>query len=264
MPHRSSRNEFGAHKEDSHHGRLLLAPAPLANDGPVGLIPEHLQWVRAARHFLVETPKTARQVLHRWAHPLPIAQLTLLPIPDHLTPVWLDEALAPCLNGQDAVLLSDAGAPAIADPGAAVVAAAHARAIPVVPLIGPSAILLALMGSGLPGQRFAFHGYLPVEASECRKRLRALEQESRQKAQTQLFIETPYRNDRLLALLLETLQPTTWLTLAMALTAPGGWVRTRSVAEWRQERPTVGKSPAVFAFAAMPVEIQARSPASGR
>lgn len=145
--------------------------------------------------------------------------------------------------------MSDAGCPGVADPGAALVARAHGRGIAVVPLVGPSALLLALMGSGLEGQRFAFHGYLPIPAPERATAIAALEAKSRAQRQSQFFIETPYRNDRMLETLVQVLAPTTLLCVACHLTQPDQWIRTAPVARWRTEPlPTLGKRPTVFGF----------------
>jgi 16S rRNA (cytidine1402-2'-O)-methyltransferase len=143
-------------------------------------------------------------------------------------------------------LISEAGAPAIADPGAALVRQAHARGFRVAPLVGPSALLLALMASGLEGQRFAFHGYLPVDKSQLARRLQEHEAESRRLRQTQIFIETPYRNDRLMSALLRTCDPDTLVCLATDLTLATESVRTATVAEWRRQPATIGKRPTVF------------------
>ena len=158
----------------------------------------------------------------------------------------LDGLLAPLLAGSDAALLSEAGAPAVADPGAALVRRAHRLGIRVAPLVGPSAILLALMASGLEGQRFAFHGYLPVEEAALAKRLKALEADSRRERRTEIFIETPYRNDRLLRLIVATCAPATLLSVAADLTAPTETIATQPIAAWRREPRAIGKRPAVF------------------
>jgi 16S rRNA (cytidine1402-2'-O)-methyltransferase len=154
--------------------------------------------------------------------------------------------LAPLREGRPMGLLSEAGCPAIADPGAALVEAAHREGFRVVPLVGPSSIVLALMASGLEGQRFAFCGYLPREAVERTKKIRDLERRSKLDHETQIFIETPYRNDVLLAALLESCRDTTRLCIAADLTLPGETVRTKPVAEWRRARTPIGRRPAVF------------------
>ena len=165
---------------------------------------------------------------------------------EHTPPASVPRLLAPLREGRPLGLLSEAGCPAIADPGAALVEAAHAAGFRVVPLIGPSAITLALMASGLEGQRFAFCGYLPREARERARRIKELEQRSRREQETEIFIETPYRNDALLGALLDTCAPATRLCVAADLTLATESVRTHSVADWRRSRATLGKRPAVF------------------
>src|SRR5687768_4296427 len=154
--------------------------------------------------------------------------------------------LQPLREGRPMGLLSEAGCPAIADPGAALVDAAHREGFRVVPLIGPSSLMLALMASGLEGQRFAFCGYLPREAPQREQRIRQLEKRSREEVETELFIETPYRNDALLAALLKTCAPTTKLCVAADLTLATELVRTKTIAGWRRDGGAVGKRPAVF------------------
>lgn len=232
-------------------GRLLLIPTPLGDGGPPLLPPEHVREIQRLRRFVVENEKPARAALKRLGHPGPIAALLLQRLPESPAPAALDVLLAPCLEGEDLGLMSDAGCPGVADPGAALVARAHRRGIAVVPLVGPSAILLALMGSGLDGQRFAFHGYLPIPPSERAAAIAALEAESRARRQSQFFIETPYRNERMLETLAQVLVPTTLLCVACHLTQPDQWIRTAPVARWRAEPlPTLGKRPTVFGFLA--------------
>ena len=159
-----------------------------------------LALARGIEHWVVETPKAARAFLKAIGHPRPLAQLVIHALPERADAAALAALLAPARAGHAVGLVSDAGAPAVADPGAALVAAAHASGIAVVPLVGPSSILLALMASGLSGQAFAFHGYLPVRESERAARLRELEADSRAHARTQIFIETPFRNAAMLAI----------------------------------------------------------------
>jgi len=159
----------------------------------------------------------------------------------------LPRLLAPALSGTDLGLISEAGCPVIADPGAALVALAHQQGVQVVPMVGPSSILLALMGSGLSGQSFAFHGYLPSEAPEREKRLRELEKESRQRQRTQIFIETPYRNRQMLESLVNTCAPGTRICIATDLTLADEQITTRPVADWRrQQLPEINRRPTVF------------------
>ena len=214
-------------------------------------------------HWVAENSKTTRAFLKRVAAvqplTLPVQQIliTELPRPQKgLKPGQaagsdLSPLLAPALAGQDIGLLSEAGMPAVADPGALLVQAAHTLGVPVLPLSGPSALLLALAASGLNGQSFAFVGYLPVEAAARNARIRELEATSRRLNQTQIAIETPYRNDALLAALVDTLQPGTRLSVASGLSLPQGQCQTRTVQAWRQ-RPdrNAGRLPAVFCWLA--------------
>jgi 16S rRNA (cytidine1402-2'-O)-methyltransferase len=171
---------------------------------------------------------------------MPVRELSIVAIEQASDP------LAPLRAGRPLGLLSEAGCPAIADPGAALIEAAHAAGFRVVPLIGPSSIALALMASGLEGQRFAFCGYLPREGNERAKRIRELETRSRRERETEIFIETPYRNDALLGALLEACAPTTRLCVAADLTLASESIRSQTIADWRRRRAAIGKRPAVF------------------
>lgn len=216
----------------------------------------------ALRHWAVEDARSARAFLKRVATLAPLAvplqELAIVELPrarkgSHagLPPAAWQDLLAPAQAGHDLGLLCEAGLPAVADPGADLVAAAHAAGLRVLPLAGPSALLLALAGSGLNGQSFTFVGYLPQEAQARSHRLRELEALSRQQRQTQLFIETPYRNPALTTALLATLQATTRLAIACGLTLPAGWVRCHSVDQWRRAPPVVSdRLPAVYALLA--------------
>jgi 16S rRNA (cytidine1402-2'-O)-methyltransferase len=197
-----------------------------------------LTTIRTIKDFLVENAKSARAFLG--ALGMPVRELDLRMIGEERDP------LAPLRQKRPLGLLSEAGCPAIADPGAAVVEAAHREGFRVVPLVGPSSIVLALMASGLEGQRFAFCGYLPRESADRNRKIRALEQRSRREKETQIFIETPYRNDVLLAALLETCAPGTRLCVAADLTLPTESISTRTVGEWRRAQAVIGRRPAVF------------------
>lgn len=249
-------------------GRLVLVPSTLdlqAAPTPITEVLSHGAIARAAgiEHWVVENAKAARAFLKRvgevvpLAQPLQALQLAELPRPrkgapaDDTDPKAWASLLAPALAGQTLGLLSDAGLPAVADPGARLVAAAHAHGVVVEVLAGASSLTLALAASGLNGQRFAFEGYLPQDSSERARRVKALEQRSRQEGQTQLVIETPYRNQALADALLATLQPGTRLSLACGLTSPGGFCATRTVADWRRQPPVLPDTlPAVFLWLA--------------
>ena len=229
-------------------GRLFLVPAWLAEDTP----PEHavpaaaLGRIRALEHFVVEDAKSARRYLAACGHPKPMRDLVFAELNEHTPPGAVPALLDPALAGHDIGLLSEAGLPAVADPGALLVAQAHARGIAVAPLVGPSSILLALMASGLEGQRFRFHGYLPTDPAARRARLAELERDSAKASETQIFIETPYRNDGLLADVLQSCRNATRLAVAADLTGPTEWIRMDAVAGWRDRPAAIGKRPAIF------------------
>jgi 16S rRNA (cytidine1402-2'-O)-methyltransferase len=228
--------------------RLHLLPAWLSEDtAPEDVVPAAvLAQIRALDTFIVEDAKSARAYLAACKHPRPIRGLTLLELNEHTPDAAIPGLLDAIAAATEAGLLSEAGLPAIADPGAALVAAAHARGIAVVPHVGPSSILLALMASGLEGQRFRFLGYLPADAAARRTRLAEIERDSIQGRETQVFIETPYRNDALLADVLHSCRASTRLAVAADLTSPKEWIRSDSVEAWRSRPAAIGKRPAIF------------------
>lgn len=198
-------------------------------------------------HFVAENAKTARAELKRIGHPLPMRDLVIEELPKALTATDIDRLLTPLRQGHDLGLLSEAGCPAVADPGALLVRRAHELGLPVKPLVGPSSLLLALMASGLDGQRFAFHGYLPARDPERSKRIAELEKESARQQQTQLFIETPYRNQTLFAALLAACRPQTRLCLATDLSLASEQIQTLRIADWKSAPlPDIEKRPTVF------------------
>jgi len=252
------------------HGRLLLMPNTLdlgATEVPLTDVLAGGVIAAASRllHWVVEDARSARAFLNRVSKIAPLAQplqqtlISELPRPPKGAPrpapatgpsPWA-ALLAPALAGHDIGLLSEAGLPGVADPGALLVAAAHDLGIPVVALSGPSSITLAIAASGLNGQSFVFHGYLPAEAGARRARLRELEAASRKLQQTQVFIETPYRNAAMLETCLEALQPATRLAIACGLTLAEGWAHTRGVAQWRAAQAALpDRVPAVFSLLA--------------
>ena len=232
----------------SRAGTLYLVPNLLGVVPPADVLPERtIAVARGLQHWVVETPKPARAFLKALAVTTPIAELDLRALPDNADAPTLHALLAPARSGKAIGLLSDAGCPAVADPGARLVAAAHALGIGVVPLVGPSSILLALMASGMNGQRFAFHGYLPVPAQARGDALRRLESESRARQCAQLFIETPYRNESMLRTISEVLDPATIVCVAADLTLPTAAVERRTAAAWAREDVTrFAKRPAIF------------------
>ena len=229
-------------------GRLFLVPAWLSEDiAPAAGVPAPvLERIRALDAFVVENAKSARRYLAACGHPLPMRDIAMMELNEHTPRDEVAALLAPVLQGRDLGVLSEAGVPAVADPGAMLVAEAHARGIAVVPLVGPSSVLLALMASGLEGQRFRFVGYLPAESAARRAAIAELERHSARHAETQVFIETPYRNDALLADLLAACKPATRLAVAADLTAPTEWIRMAPVEQWRARAESVGKRPAIF------------------
>jgi len=202
--------------------------------------------IRGLDTFIVENAKSARAWLAACGHPRPLREVGMVELNEHTRAANIPALLDPIVAGRDTGLLSEAGLPAIADPGALLVAAAHARGIKVVPHVGPSSIVLALMASGLDGQRFRFHGYLPAESAARRAKVAELERHSANNAETQVFIETPYRNDALLGDILQSCRPATRLAVAAELTSPNEWIRSDSVDGWRARPATIGKRPAIF------------------
>jgi len=224
-------------------GILYAIPTPLGGTAADALPASALATVRTLRHFVVENAKSARAFLKEIGMPCAIQELDIsvleADVAKHVKKLEADQSIG---------LLSEAGCPAIADPGAMLVAAAQDAGIRVVPLVGPSSIVLALMASGLEGQRFAFCGYLPRETEERKKRIRELEARSRRERETQIFIETPYRNEVLLDALLEVLSEKTRLCTATDLTTETESVRTMTIKSWRKQQITIGKRPTVFLF----------------
>ncbi len=229
-------------------GTLFLVPNLLGAIPPDSVLPARtIAVARGLTHWVVETPKAARAFIKTLEPPSPIAEMTIAELGDSPSVAGLAALLAPLRTGSDVGLLSDAGCPGVADPGAALVAAAHAAALRVVPLVGPSALLLALMASGMNGQRFAFHGYLPVKADERATALRKLESESRAQRQAQLFIETPYRNEAMLGSIAASLQPATQVCIAADLTLPTETILRASAREWqRLDHAQFARRPALF------------------
>lgn len=225
-------------------GRLFLIPTDLASGTLEAWVGRRLRdAVKELRHFVVEHPKTARQFLKSLGLPLPELQLDVLD--EHSKPADA-VALARILESSDLGLLSEAGCPAIADPGALLVEEAHRIGARVIPLVGPSSIVMALMASGLNGQRFTFNGYLPQRAPEREQAIQRIEERSMREGESQIFIEAPYRNDQMLAALLATCNPATRLCLATDLTAEGEQVMTKTIGDWAKALPKLDRRPTVF------------------
>lgn len=228
-------------------GKLYLIPTTLGDTEPLEVLPISVkQAIEKINHFIVEHEKTARRFIKKIQPRKSQSALHVMTLNKFTDTMEIPAFLEPCKKGNDVGILSESGSPAIADPGAEVVQLAHEQGIRVVPLVGPSSILLGLMASGLNGQQFAFHGYLPIEQAERRKAIKALERNSKELDQTQLFIETPYRNNKLMEDLIKTLSPLTRLCVAADLTLPTEFIVTRNVGDWKGKAPDLHKRPTLF------------------
>lgn len=229
------------------YGKLYLIPTPLGEGNPADVLPAPvLELLPSLQCFVVEEVRTARRFLSQAGLKGHIEGLEFHQLNEHTPPAQVEEYLQLFNGGRSVGLLSEAGLPAVADPGSLLVALCHRHGIEVVPLVGPSSLMLALMSSGLNGQSFAFVGYIPAKADERRSALKALEKRSAAARQTQILIETPYRNDALLADMLQCLGPGTRLCIAANLTCPDAFIRTRTVAQWKTAPVSIGKRPCVF------------------
>lgn len=223
-----------------------MLPAPLGDNEPAEVIPASVLAAACSLNcFVVEEVRTARRFLSRYGLKGRIDTLEFHTLNEHTTPAEV-EALLPLFNGRDVGLITEAGLPAVADPGSALVQLCHRNGIRVVPMVGPSSLMLALMASGLNGQSFAFLGYIPAKTDERRAAIRNIEKTSASRKQTQIMIETPYRNDSLLKDLREQLSPGTSLCVAADLTLPTEFIATKTIAQWRKTDITIGKRPCVF------------------
>ena len=228
-------------------GRLLLIPSPLGDNDPMEVIPGPvLDALQSISTFVVEEVRTARRYLSKAGLKGKIGDLEFHQLNEHTTPVEVESYLSLFDDGRDVGLITEAGLPAVADPGAQLVALCHRHCIEVIPFVGPSSLMLALMASGLNGQSFAFLGYLPAKTEERRAALRNIEKRSSAANQTQIFIETPYRNDSLFKDILSSCQGRTRITVAANITMPDAYIRTLSVAQWKKETLVIGKRPCVF------------------
>lgn len=228
-------------------GDLYLIPTTLGDNEPLEVLPlfvkkiiEDLDW------FIVENEKSARRYIKRITPKKSQPDLNLLKLDKYADSIEVRGYLDICEKGESIGLLSEAGVPAIADPGAEIVKMAHEKGIRVIPLVGPSSIIMAMMASGLNGQNFAFNGYLPIDTAERRKMIKSLERLSKEKDQTQIFIETPYRNDKMFADLKSTLTPAAKLCIACDITLANEYIRTYTISEWKSKQPDLNKRPAIF------------------
>jgi 16S rRNA (cytidine1402-2'-O)-methyltransferase len=228
-------------------GKLFLVPVTLGESKLAAVIPQEVQQcVRMLEYFIAENPKAARAYLKQVGMAKPLQELHIAALNEHTPDAAVAGLAAPLLAGNDVGVMSEAGCPGIADPGAKLVRYAHQHAIRVVPLVGPSSILLALMASGLNGQSFAFHGYLPVADVEREKALRELEKQSRRLKQTQIFMETPYRNQKLVHSILDACAGTTLLCVAADITLAAEEIGTKTVAAWKKSPPQVDSRQVMF------------------
>lgn len=228
-------------------GKLYLIPSPLGENDPAEVIPAPvLESLQNFRTFVVEEVRTARRYLSRAGLRGRIGELEFFELNEHTEQAVIEGYLKLFDNGNNVALISEAGLPAVADPGAQLVALAHQNGIEVIPFVGPSSLMLSLMASGLNGQSFAFCGYIPAKTDERRARLKTLEKVSGQLRQTQILIETPYRNDSLFADILAVCAPSTRVCVACNITMPDAYIKTMKVAQWKKEGLVIGKRPCVF------------------
>lgn len=233
----------------NNSGKLYLIPTRLGDQPPLEVLPLSIRKkITDINHFIVESEKVARRFIKKIVPTKSQNKLEISLLNKFTQDIEIPEFLMPCSEGHDVGLMTDAGCPGIADPGAKVVAFAHRQNIQVVPLVGPSSIILALMASGLNGQNFAFNGYLPIDKGECKKQIKQLEKQAEHHQQAQIFIETPYRNEQLFQTFLKILKPQTQLCVAVDLTLDTEFVKTKTIADWRTEKPDWHKRPAIFIF----------------
>jgi len=229
-------------------GKLYLFPVTLGNNEQINRVipPYNHKILHGIRYFVVENIRSARRFIRKTGHPFAIDDMQFFELNKHTREEEVAAYLKPLEEGEDMGVLSEAGTPAVADPGALMVQLAHAKKIQVVPLVGPNSIVLALMASGFNGQQFCFHGYLPITTPQRVKKIREIEQEAWQKSISQIFIETPYRNNQMLESLIKTCKPQTLLCVASDLTLPTEKVITLDMAGWKKETADFNKKPAVF------------------
>jgi 16S rRNA (cytidine1402-2'-O)-methyltransferase len=229
-------------------GKLYLLPVPLGDDAdPKTVLPETVaKSIEFIDHYIVENEKTARRFIKAILPSKKQPELKISILNKHTEASEHKAFIQPCMEGKNVGLMSEAGCPGVADPGAAIVKIAHEKGIQVVPLVGPSSILLAMMASGMNGQSFAFNGYLPIDKGEKKNALKYFEKTSQERGQSQLFIETPYRNNKLVEDLLTLLQPNTHLCIAADITLCTEYIKTKTVAQWKKEKPDLHNRPCIF------------------
>lgn len=230
-----------------HTGKLYLIPTTLGDNEPLEVLPASVQHqVERINIFIVENEKTARRAIKKLVPSKSQPSLKLFLLNKHTDWADVPNFLTACKEGMDVGLLSEAGCPGVADPGAEVVKIAHREGIKVVPMVGPSSILLAMMGSGMNGQNFTFNGYLPIDKAARKNEIKSLERLSQEKNQAQLFIETPYRNNKMLEDLIQNLHPATRVCIACDLTLPSEYIVTKQVSEWSKTKVDLHKRPTIF------------------
>ncbi|TXD46493.1 SAM-dependent methyltransferase [Polaribacter sp. IC073] len=228
-------------------GKLYLIPTTLGDTEPLEVMPLSVKKVvEEIDYYIVENEKTARRFIKKIAPKKSQPSLQLMSLDKYAEEIETRRYLDVCKEGVNVGLLSEAGVPAVADPGASIVKLAHENNIQVVPLVGPSSILMAMMSSGMNGQNFAFNGYLPIDKGDRKKAIKDLEKLSKDKNQSQIFIETPYRNEKMFADLKAALAPTTNLCIAADITLPSEFIKTLSVQDWNSQTPNLHKKPAIF------------------
>ena len=230
-------------------GKLFLIPNTLGDISPENVMSHSIRdIINTTYHFVFEKEKIGRAYIKRWCPEKSQNEIDVQILNKHTSQHGLLQMLSPCLSGYNMALITDAGCPGIADPGADLVLLAHQSKVPVQPLVGPSSILLALMASGLNGQQFAFNGYLPIDKQACKQAIKNFERISSNNNQTQIFIETPYRNSRCFELLISHLSPSTLLSVACDLSLPTEMTQTKTVKDWKTSQLELHKRPCIFLF----------------
>lgn len=233
-------------------GKIFLIPSRLGEQPPLEVLPLSIRKkIDDIDTYIVENEKVTRHFIKKIIPTKDQSILNFFLLNKFTQSIELPLFLEPCLKGEDIGLITDAGCPGVADPGAQIVALAHQKNIQVVPLVGPSSILLALMASGMNGQSFSFNGYLPIDKQECKSKIKALEKRSLEENQAQIFIETPYRNNQLLDIFLKVLHPQTMLSVACDLTLETEYIKAKAVQDWKSENIDLHKRPCIFIFQKM-------------
>lgn len=228
-------------------GKLYVIPTRLGDDVPLEVLPISIKKVlEQVNHYIVENEKPARRFIKKVSPSKSQRALSIHSVNKYTDPTEIPSYLEPCLNGLPMGLMSDAGCPGVADPGAEVIKIAHEKGIQVTPLVGPSSILLAMMSSGMNGQNFTFNGYLPIDKNERKSTIKQLEKVSLEKSQAQIFIETPYRNDKMFSDLKAILNPNTRLCIASNITLTSEYIATKTISNWKNEEIELHKKPTIF------------------